>query len=79
MNAKLSQDLPVYIYAYNPEHRAKMYWALHAIRNTQFCEVCDKVVMNYVWSSRRGEEICCSEKCLDNYKGCLYYRDKWWK
>lgn len=57
----------------------KMYWTLLAISENQFCEVCDKIIMKYVWSSRRGfNQVCCSEKCLDNYQGCRYYQTKWW-
>ncbi len=76
----LPQQLINYIYEYNPEHREKMHWSLHSIRHSQFCEVCDKIIMKYVWSSRRGDEVCCSGKCLGNYVGCLHYysKQKWW-
>jgi hypothetical protein len=77
---KLPQELINHIYEYNPEHRKKMYWVLHAIRETQFCEVCDKIIMKYVFSHRRGYEVCCSSECLARHQGCIYYygKNKWW-
>lgn len=80
MTFTLPQHIINLIYEYNPEHREKMYWTLRAIRENQFCEVCDKIIMKYVWSSRGGDETCCSTKCLRNYQGCLYYygKQKWW-
>ena len=76
--SKLPQELINYIYEYNPEHREKMHWTLRQIRDNQFCEVCDKIIMKEVWSHRRSYEVCCSRECLDNYKGCRYYQTKWW-
>ena len=67
--SRLPQELKNHIYEYNPEHREKMYWSLRAIRENQFCEVCDKIIMKEVWSHRRGYEVCCSEECLDNHQG----------
>ena len=77
---ELPKELINHIYEYNPEHREKMYWILRAIRENHFCEVCDKIIIKYVYSSRRGDELCCSTECLGNYKECLYYCDKnkWW-
>lgn len=76
--SKLPQELINHIYEYNPEHREKMYWVLRAIRDNQFCEVCDKIIMKYFWTHRGLNQVCCSTECLDNYKGCRYYQTKWW-
>lgn len=77
--SKLPQELINRIYEYNPEHREKMYWTLRAISDSQFCEVCDKIIMKYVWSSRCGGEVCCSQECLRSDWGSLYCGEKkWW-
>ena len=46
-----------------------MYWVLQDISDIQYCEVCKKKIIKYVWSTRRGNEICCSSICVDNYSG----------
>jgi hypothetical protein len=65
--SKLPTELQIHIYEYNPEHREKMYWILDDIRNIQYCEVCNKIIMKRNWSIRRCDMICCSSECLDNY------------
>lgn len=42
------------------------------ITNTVYCDTCGKFLVKGWWSSRKGEEICCSLECVDNYPG-LYY------
>ena len=65
--SKLPNELIMHIYEYNPEHREKMRWVLEDIRNIQYCDVCDKIIIKLIWSRRRHEMICCSSECLDNY------------
>jgi len=65
--SKLPYELQIHIYEYNPEHREKMYWILDDIRNIQYCEVCNKIIMKRIWSIRGCDMICCSSECLDNY------------
>ena len=65
MSTKLPYELIMYIYEYNPEHREKMRWVLEDIRNTQYCEVCDKIIIKNVWSLRGCDMVCCSSECLD--------------
>jgi len=72
--SKLPSHIITLIYEYNPEHREKMHWVLKDIRNIQYCEVCNKIIMKYIWSSRGDYEICCSSECLNNYTSCLDYR-----
>ena len=52
---------------YNSEHREKMRLVLEDIRNPQYCEVCNKMIIKYVYSIRRSDMICCSIECVDNY------------
>jgi hypothetical protein len=59
-------EILIHIYEYNPEHREKMKWVLEDIRNTQYCEVCDKMCIKYIYSRRRCGMICCSMECVDN-------------
>jgi len=78
--SKLPHELLIHIYEYNPEHREKMvyvlhdirirkkmFWVLKDIRNINYCEVCDKMIIKYVWSLRGCGMICCSSECVDNY------------
>ena len=74
---KLPQELINHIYEYNAEHREKMYWNLRYISEKPFCEGCDKIIMKYIWSSRRGDEVCCSPECVDN-DWVSYGKKKWW-
>ena len=64
--SRLPYELLIHIYEYNPEHRKKMKWVLKDICNQQYCEVCDKIIIKHIYSTRRGDEICCSINCLDN-------------
>jgi hypothetical protein len=64
---KLPYEIIIKIFEYNPEHREKMYWVLKDIRNTHYCEVCNKMIIKYIYSKRRSDIICCSINCLDNY------------
>ena len=64
---KLPYELILHIYEYNPEHREKMRWVLEDIRNTSYCEVCDKIIIKRIWSIRGCDMICCSSECVDNY------------
>jgi len=63
----LPNDLQSTIYEYNVEHRKKFYWSLKDIENSQWCQVCDNIIKKYVFSYRRGDEVCCSNECLDNF------------
>ena len=54
-----------HIYEYNPEHREKMYWVLKDIRDIQYCDICSKIIMKYVYSRRRSDVDCCSMECVD--------------
>jgi len=76
--SKLPQELINHIYEYSAEHREKMHWVLDDISHSQFCGVCDKIIMKYVYSWHYSYYVCCSTECLDNYKGCRYYQTKWW-
>jgi hypothetical protein len=67
MADKISRD-------YKEEHMSKMYWILRNIREIQYCEVCNKVIMRLVYSNRNSDEICCSFKCLDEYPIIMYER-----
>jgi len=60
------------IYMYDPEHREKMKAVLKEIQTNSKCEVCDRVILKYVYSSRNGDEICCSEECLDSWIEYLF-------
>lgn len=59
----------IHIYEFNPEHREKMKWVLHDIRNIQNCQVCSKIIVKYYYSLRRCNMVCCSIECVDN---CTY-------
>jgi hypothetical protein len=63
--SKLPYELLIHIYEYNPEHREKMVWVLQDIRNINYCYVCNKVIIKYIYSMRRSDITCCSLKCLD--------------
>jgi hypothetical protein len=65
--SKLPYEVVNHIYEYNPEHREKMRWVLQDIRNIEYCNFCDKIIIKYIWSMRRCEINCCSKECLDNY------------
>jgi len=65
--SKLPYEIIMHIYEYNPEHREKMRWVLEDIRNAQYCDVCNKMIMKYVYSRRRCDMICCSAECVDNF------------
>jgi hypothetical protein len=43
--SKLPYEIIMHIYEYNPEHREKMRWVLHDLRNIQYCDVCNKVII----------------------------------
>lgn len=55
-----------HIFEYNPNHREKMYWVLDDIRNINYCYVCDKIIIKYIYSRRRCDETCCSIECVDS-------------
>jgi len=63
--SELPTELIIHIYEYIPEHREKMRWILQDICDIQYCEVCDKIIMKYVYSMRRSNIICCSAECVD--------------
>ena len=65
--SKLPYEILIQIYQYNPEHREKMKWVLDSIRNIQYCDVCRKICMKYIYSIRRSDMVCCSIECVDNY------------
>ena len=65
--SKLPCEIIMHIYEYNPEHREKMRCVLEDIRNVQYCDVCNKMIMKYVYSRRRSDMICCSMECVDNF------------
>jgi len=67
LNLKLPYEIIIQIFEYNPEHREKMRWVLEDIRNPQYCYVCEKLIMKYIYSLRRSDIICCSYKCVDNW------------
>ena len=64
---KLPYEIIIKIYEYNPEHRENMRWVLEEIRNPQYCYVCDKFIMKYIYSLRRSDIICCSNECIDTW------------
>jgi hypothetical protein len=64
---KLPYELLIHIYEYSPEHREKMKWVLEDIRNTSYCEVCDKIIIKHIWSLRGCDMVCCSSECVDSY------------
>ena len=63
---KLPYEILIHIYEYNPEHREKMNYILQDINNIQYCDVCNKIIIKYIYSRRRCEKICCSMECVDN-------------
>ena len=65
--SKLPHEILIHIYEYNPEHREKMRFVLEDIRNSQCCEVCNKIIMKHIYSRRRCDMNCCSIECLDNW------------
>lgn len=44
-----------------------MKWVLQDIQSISKCQLCCKTIMKYVYSDRRGDLICCSSICVDNY------------
>ena len=67
LSLKLPYEIIIEIFEYNPEHREKMRWILEDIRNLQYCEVCDKPIIKYIYSRPRCDMICCSNECVDNW------------
>ena len=67
LSFKLPYEIIIEIFEYNPEHREKMRWVLEDIRNPQYCEVCDKLIIKYIYSRPRCDMICCSSECVDNW------------
>ena len=65
--SRLPHEIVIHIYEYNPEHREKMKWVLQDICNIQYCDICNKIIMKYIYSMRRCDMICCSMECLDNF------------
>jgi len=58
---------------FKESHQRKIQPVLHdIITKTGYCDTCGKFLVTYIWSSRKGEERCCSSECVDNYPG-LYY------
>jgi hypothetical protein len=47
------------------QHKEKMGWLLQDIRDTQYCEACNKRIIRYVYSARRSDMVCCSMQCVD--------------
>lgn len=37
-----------------------------------YCDTCGKYLVSVVYSSRNGEENCCSIECVDNFPGLFY-------
>jgi hypothetical protein len=71
-NFKLPNELIMHILEYNPAHREKMYFVFKDIRNIEYCEVCNKIIIKYVYSKRGCDMICCSHECVDNYSFRYY-------
>ena len=61
----LPNELQIYIFEYNPEHRKKMYWVLEDIRNPTYCDNCEKTIKTQIYSRPRRHEKCCSIECVD--------------
>jgi hypothetical protein len=62
----LPNDLKAMNNEFSIYHRKEFYWALQDIINTEWCQSCDKVIKKNVYSRRGGDDICCSEECVDN-------------
>jgi hypothetical protein len=62
----LPTEIQIHISEYNVEHRQKFYWALKDIQEPSYCQTCDKLIKKCIWSNRNGDEVCCSEGCLDD-------------
>ena len=54
------------------DHKKKFHWTLKELSSPMYCEVCTKYIKTCVYSNRRGDEICCSLECLDNYGSILW-------
>jgi hypothetical protein len=61
------------VFSYNPEHREKMKSVLRSINTCIRCDVCSTVIIKYTVSSPIATEICCTEKCLDEWFNYIYY------
>ena len=54
------------------------------IEGAEFCDTCGKYLIRFVYSSRNGDERCCSIKCVNKYPGLFQcytylYKDYLWK
>jgi hypothetical protein len=73
-NLNLAKDLQMIVNEDHVKHIKQFRWTLKEIENPQWCQVCDKIIKKYVYSYRRGDEVCCSNECLDNF-GSIQYMD----
>ena len=66
--SELPEEIRNHIYEYNSLHRKNFYWCLRQIQEEPYiCEVCNKrIIKNKIYSTRRGNEVCCSLECVDS-------------
>lgn len=56
--------------SYRESHKKKMKAITKAIiEGAEFCDTCGKYLIRSVYSSRNGDERCCSIKCVNKYPG----------
>jgi hypothetical protein len=64
----LPDEIINYIFEFNPEHREKMRFVLQEIHNMQRCDICESIIIKYIYCRRRSYMVCCSLDCVDTYE-----------
>ena len=49
------------------QHKQKMRWVFEDICFVQYCDVCEKQIIRFVYSKPKSDLVCCSFKCVDEY------------
>jgi hypothetical protein len=49
------------------QHKQKMRWVFEDICFVQYCDVCEKQIIRFVYSKPKSDLACCSFECVDEY------------
>jgi hypothetical protein len=62
------QEIIILIFEFNPEHREKMKDVFQEMYRMQRCDICESIMIKYIYCRRGSYSDCCSLKCVDIYE-----------
>ena len=70
----ITNEINSYLFlTFKQAHQKKMHRVFSdIISSTTYCDTCGKYLVSNYYSSRNGDEKCCSYECIDEYPGLFY-------